>query len=156
MKSGASTVQEYLAELPAERRRVISKVRKVIRDHLPKGYEEMMGWGGLVYGIPLERYPDTYNKAPLCYAGLTAQKNYYSLYLMCAYGDPERERWLRDRFAKAGKKLDMGKACIRFKSVDDLELDAVATLIAGTTPEEWIAIYEKSRERTKRPKRARQ
>lgn len=145
MKSSAKTPQEFLDSLPPERRQVIAAVRKVIRDHLPEGYREMMDWGGLVYAIPLEVYPDTYNKAPLCYAALTAQKNYCSLYLMRTYGDAKAERWLRDRFTKAGKTLDMGKACIRFKSVDDLDLDAVGTLVAGTTPEEWIAIYEASR-----------
>lgn len=101
--------------------------------------------GMLCYGIPLERDPDTYNGQPLGYVSLAAQKNDYALYLMGAYMDPAQAEALRDAFAKAGKKFDMGKSCLRFKKPEDLALDAVAKLIASTPPEKFIAMYESSR-----------
>lgn len=145
--SKAATVEEYLAELLAERRAVMRRVREIILARLPAGYEETMNWGMISYEIPRERYPDTYNKQPLAYAGLAAQKNHYALYLMGAYSDPEAERWLRQEFEKAGKKLDMGKSCLRFRSLDQLPLDVIGEVIARTPPEAFIASYEAARAR---------
>lgn len=145
VQSKAATVADYLAELPAERRKVVETVRKTIRKHLPKGYTEAVAFGMLGYGIPLSRYPNTYNKQPLGYVALAAQKNYYSLYLMSAYADSDEERFLRDAFQQAGKKLDMGKCCIRFKRVEDLPLDAIGEVIARTPPDKFIELYERSR-----------
>jgi hypothetical protein len=147
VQSKASTVDGYLAELPEERRAVVSAVRDVIRRNLPKGYAETMGYGMITYCIPLEKYPDTYNGQPLCYAALAAQKNYYALYLNCVYQDPEQETRLREGFKKAGKKLDMGKSCLRFKKLDDLPMNILAELVAGTPPDAFIAQYEASREK---------
>ncbi|GLC24535.1 hypothetical protein rosag_10480 [Roseisolibacter agri] len=113
--------------------------------HLPAGYRETMGFGMICYGIPLSEYPDTYNKQPLCYAALAAQKRHYALYLMNVYGDGEDERRLREAFAARGLKLDMGKSCLRFKRLDDLALDAVGATIASTPPATFIARYEASR-----------
>src|SRR5436305_7075307 len=96
VQSKAATVEEYLSELPEERRKVVAAVRQVILDHLPAGYREAVCWGMIGYGIPLERYPTTYNGQPLGYVSLAAQKNHYALYLMCVYGDPQRESWLRE------------------------------------------------------------
>lgn len=144
-KSGATTVEGYLEELPADRRQVVSAVRDVVRRHLPAGYQETMNWGMISYEVPLERYPDTYNGQPLSFAALAAQKNHYALYLNGVYQDAERESWLREEFRKAGKKLDMGKSCLRFKKLDDLPLDVIGRVIAGTPPEELIAGYEASR-----------
>ena len=143
-KSVATTVEEYLGELPDERRAVVAAVRDVVRRHLPEGYHETMNWGMISYEIPLARYPVTYNKQPLSYAALAAQKNHYAVYLMPA-GDPGQAARLRDAFAKAGKKLDVGKACIRFKSLDDIPLDAIGDVVAAFPPEKWIEIYEASR-----------
>lgn len=143
--STASTVAEYLASLPAERRASIAAVRKTIRRHLPAGYREVMNWGMISYEVPLRRYPDTYNGRPLCYAGLAAQKNHLALYLTSVYQDPRQLGWLKAAFAKAGKRLDMGKACVRFKSADDLPLAAIGQVIAGTPVETFITRYEKSR-----------
>lgn len=143
--SNAATVEDYLAELPEERRAVIAAVRKVIGRHIPKGYAEGMQYGMIGWTIPLERFPNTYNKQPLAYVSLAAQKNYYSLYLMCAYTDSKAERALRAGFAKAGKKLDMGKCCVRFKSLDDLPLDVIGDAVASQTPDEMIATYEAAR-----------
>jgi len=141
-RSTATTVEEYLAELPAERRAVVSAVRELVRRHLPAGYRETLAWGMIAYGIPLEQFPDTYNGQPLGYVALAAQKQYYALYLMGAYGDPAVDRALRDGFATAGKRLDMGKSCLRFRSLDDLALDAVGATIAAIPPERLIAMHE--------------
>jgi hypothetical protein len=106
-----------------------------------------MGWGMIVYGIPLARYPNTYNGQPLSYVALAAQKGHFSLYLMGVYGDPAREAWIRDAFREAGKKLDMGKSCLRFRRLEDLPLESIGELVASVPPEELIAIYEKGRAR---------
>jgi hypothetical protein len=104
----------------------------------------------LNYGIPLTRFANTGNGQPLCYAALAAQKNYCSLYLMSVYGDKKQEARLRDGFTAAGKKLDMGKSCVRFKSADDLPLDVVGEVIAAVPVDKWIEMFEKSRKRTAR------
>ena len=142
--SKAVTVDQYLAELPDDRRAEIARVRDTINAALPAGYREGIGYGMIGWVVPLEVYPDTYNKQPLAYAGLAAQKNYNSLYLNCVYASPERTERLKAAFA-AGKKLDMGKSCIRFNQADELPLDAIAAEIASTTPEQYIAIYEEAR-----------
>ena len=141
----ATTVAQYLESLPEERRGTVEAVRKVILRHLPKGYKELLGYGVLTYAIPLEEFPNTYNKQPLAIACLAAQKNYTSLYLMGAYGDSKQRRALEDGFKKAGKKLDMGKSCVRFKSVDDLPMETIARVIAAITPAQYIKMYEASR-----------
>jgi hypothetical protein len=146
--SAAATVPQYLAELPAERRAVVEAVLDVVRRRMPAGYEESMMWGGIAWSIPLSRYPTTYNKQPLSYAALAAQKHHYALYLMSAYADSEQERQLRDGFARAGRKLDIGKSCVRFKRIDDLALDVIGDVIASTPPDAFIAIYERARATT--------
>lgn len=143
MQSTAKTVQTYLESLPSDRRTAIESVRNVILKHLPKGYKEGMEYGMISYYIPLEQFPDTYNKQPLCYAGLASQKNYISLYLMSVYG--EEETSFREAYLRTGKKLNMGKSCIRFKKVEELALDLVGKAIATYTPEQFIAVYKHSR-----------
>ena len=145
--SKAATPEEYLESLPEDRREVVSIVRDVVRRNLPEGYEESMGWGMLCWGIPLERYPNTYNGQPLGYVALAAQKGHYSLYLMGVYADPEGPGQLEQGFAKAGKKLDMGKSCVRFRKLEDLPLDVIGEAVAKVTPEAYIAHYEAARER---------
>ncbi|MHB0971826.1 MAG: DUF1801 domain-containing protein [Thermoanaerobaculia bacterium] len=147
VQSKATTVDDYLDQLPDERREVVAKLRKFILKNLPKGYAESMAFGMIGYGIPLSKYPKTYNGQPLSFAALAAQKNYYALYLMPVYGDEAAEKKLRDGFAREGKKLDIGKSCIRFKKVEDLALDALAEAIRSTPPEALIAKYEASRKR---------
>ena len=147
VKSKASTVEQYLEELPPEQREVVSTVRDLILRNLPKGYVESMNWGMISYEIPLEDYPDTYNKQPLGYLALAAQKNHYSLYMMGVYTDAVQEAKLIEGFDKAGKKLDMGKSCVRFRKLDDVPLDVLGELIASTPPKEMINRYEKSRKR---------
>ncbi|HET9353342.1 MAG TPA: DUF1801 domain-containing protein [Sphingomicrobium sp.] len=145
VSSKAATVADYLAELPADRRDELERVRNLINSALPDGYREGMGYGMIGWVVPLERYPDTYNKQPLAYAALAAQKNSNSLYLTCVYASKERSERLKAAFAAAGKKLDMGKSCIRFKKAEDLALDAIAEEIASTAPDEYIRIYEEAR-----------
>ncbi len=151
--STARTVDEYLAELSPDRRAAIAAVRKVILDNLPKGYEEVMLYGMIAYVIPLKRYPVTYNKQPIGIAALASQKNYMSVYLMNVYGDNDTERWFTEAFKASGKKLDMGKSCVRFKKLDDLPLDVIGQGIARTPVGEFIALYEASRHHTKSARR---
>ena len=143
--SPAPTVAAYLDELDPARRTEIEAVRDAINAALPAGYVEVMAYGMIGWVIPLADYPDTYNGQPLSYAGLAAQKNSNSLYLNCAYASPERTEGLRDAWGASGKKLDMGKSCIRFKRADDLALDLVRNEISATTPAEFIAVYEATR-----------
>ena len=145
VSSNATTVAGYLAELPPDRRAEIERVRALINDALPEGYREGMGYGMIGWVVPLERYPSTYNKQPLAYAALAAQKNSNSLYLNCVYASKERTERLKSAFAAAGKRLDMGKSCIRFKKAEDLALDAIRDEIASITPDEFIQLYEEAR-----------
>jgi uncharacterized protein YdhG (YjbR/CyaY superfamily) len=147
VKSTASTVEDYLQELPPERREVVATVRQTVLENLPEGYVESMNWGMISYEIPLETYPETYNGQPLGYAALASQKRHYSLYLMGVYADSAQESQIVEGFEKAGKKLDMGKSCVRFRKLDDLPLDVIGRIIAGTTPEQLISRYEESRKR---------
>ena len=148
--SKATTVSTYLASLPEDRRKVIAAVRKLINVNLPAGYEESLGSGGLCYSVPLSVLPDTYNGHPLWYVALMSQKNFCSLYLMSVYGDSARATAFKAAFAKAGKKLDMGKACIRFRTLDDLPLDVIAETIAATPMASYVAMYKAIANRRKK------
>jgi hypothetical protein len=138
----AQTADEYLAALPPDRREALAKVRGVLRKNLPKGFRESMEFGMIGYGVPLERFPETYNKRPLCLAGLASQKGYMTLYLMSVYGDPKLRAWFEGAFRKAGKKLDMGQSCVRFKSVEDLPLEVIGEAIGKVSVDELIAQHE--------------
>ena len=145
MQSAAKTVSEYLAELPEDRKAAISKVRAVIKKNLPKGFAESMCYGMIAYSVPLKLYPAGYHCNPslgLPFAGLASQKNYMSFYLMTAYQAGKIETLIREGFAKAGKKLDMGKCCIRFKKIEDLPLDVVAEAIGKVSVGDYILYYE--------------
>jgi hypothetical protein len=154
VQSKAKTVTEYLDELPDDRRSVFETVLTLVRKNLPKGYREMMSFGSVCWGIPLDEYPNTYNGQPLSYVALAAQKNYFALYLMNVYTDPKLEVQLRDGFAKADKTLDMGKACVRFKRPEDLALDVVAKIIAATPATTFIETHEANRAAVKKKKAA--
>ena len=143
VSSKATTVAAYLAELDPVRRAEIEAVRDLVNAALPAGYREEMTYGMITWVIPLDDYPDTYNGQPLGYVGLAAQKNSNSLYLNCVYASAERTERLKQAWAAAGKKLDMGKSCIRFRRAADLALDVVRDEIAATTPAEFIANYER-------------
>jgi uncharacterized protein YdhG (YjbR/CyaY superfamily) len=145
VSSKAATPEAYIAELPPERRELVSRVRDLVNSNLPDGYFERMSWGMIGWELPLERYPDTYNKQPLVYAGLAAQKNHTALYLNCVYASEERTQRLKEGYAAAGKKLDMGKSCIRFKKAEELAEDVLAEAIRSVPVEDFIAEYERSR-----------
>ena len=149
-KKGAprpKTVAEYIAALPDDRRQTIETVRRVILDNLPPGYEEAILSGMISYQVPLARFSNTYNGHPLMLAGLASEKNYLAVHLMPLYGNQKMADRFRARFKAAGKKLDMGKACVRFKKADDLPLDAVAEVIAGVSLDTWLGWYEASRKK---------
>ncbi len=144
-RSEAKTVEEYLDELTDDRRETVEAVRDVVNSNLPDGYEETVQFGMISYVVPLDRYPKTYNRQALQYAALASQKNYVSLYLMNVYGNEETARWFVDSYRASGKRLDMGKACVRFKRIDDLPLDLIGETIARTPVDDFIALYEKAR-----------
>ena len=148
----ARTVTEYLAALPEDRRGVVKTLRTLVKKHLPTGYKERIGWGAITYAVPLKVLPDTYNGEPLCYAAIAAQKTHYSLYLMSAYGDPAQAKWIAGEFKKRGKKLDMGKSCLRFKALDDIPLDVVAEVIASTPMDAYVNRYRQIRKKTAKGK----
>jgi hypothetical protein len=153
MKSTAKSADEYLAELPADRRAAIGAVRKVILDNLPKGYEECMQYGMIGYVVPHSIYPAGYHcdpKQPLQYVCLGSQKNHMALHAMCAYGDQATLEWLQKSFKAAGKQLDMGKACLRFKKLDDLPLEVIGQLIARVPVKAYVARVEQMLQRTPR------
>jgi uncharacterized protein YdhG (YjbR/CyaY superfamily) len=143
MQSKASTVAEYLAELPADRRGALEAVRQTILAKLPAGYEEAMNWGMITYQVPLARYPDTYNGQPLAYAGLASQKNHMAVYLMAIYGDEETRQRFEATYRATGKRYDVGKSCVRFKKLDDLPLALIGESIALLSVDEFVARVEK-------------
>jgi hypothetical protein len=126
----------------------VAAVRRVVLDHLPEGYEERMNWGMISYEVPLARYPDTYNGQPLMYAALAAQKRGYTLYLMNEYADGSPA--LREGFERAGKKLDMGKSCVRFRRLEDLPLDVIGAAIARTPVDAFIEMHEAAHARRRK------
>jgi hypothetical protein len=145
MRSDAASPEEYLAELDPDRRELVGAIRNSILSNLPDGYEEAMEWGMLTYQIPLDRYPDTYNGKPLAYVSLASQKNYVSLYLMSVYGDDEAEEWFHERYERSGKKLDMGKSCVRFRRLDDLPLDVLGDTIGAVAVDDFVGFFEEVR-----------
>ena len=147
VRSKAATVADYLAELDPARRAEIEAVRDLVNKALPAGYREGMGYGMIGWVIPLEDFPTTYNGQPLAYASLAAQKNHNSLYLNCVYASEERTERLKQAWASAGQKLDMGKSCIRFRRASDLALDVLQGEIASTPPSDFIALYERVKPR---------
>jgi hypothetical protein len=142
------TVASYLAALPADRRKELGRVRDVFRKNLPKGYQESILWDMITYSVPLARYPGAPNGQPLCYGGIASRKGYMTLHLMTVYGSPALKTRLEAGFKAANKKLDMGKACIRFKSADDLPLSTIGELVAAMPVDTWVAIAEAARKKS--------
>jgi hypothetical protein len=145
MQSTAATVEQYLAELPADRRAILTAVRNAVRPHLDPVLQEGMTWGMLGWSIPHSVYPAGYHtkpEAPVPYACLASQKNYISLYLPIGYADgSEGEKWFRREWAKTGKKLNMGKTCVRFTRVEDLALDVIAESLRRFTATDYLKLY---------------
>lgn len=146
MQSRAGTVEQYLAELPGDRREALQAVREVILKNLDKSsLEEGMQYGMIGYYVPHSVFPAGYHcdpRQPLPFAGIGSQKSHMALYLMCAYGNEESEKWLREEWAKSGKRLDMGKACIRFKKLSDLPLDVIGKFFKRMPAKKYIERYQ--------------
>lgn len=146
MQSKAGTVDQYLAALPDDRREAIQAVREVILENLDKtGFEEGMQYGMIGYYVPHRVFPAGYHcdpKQPLPFASLGSQKSHMALYLMCVYGNEANEKWFREAWAKSGKKLDMGKACIRFKKLSDVALDVIGEMIERVPAKKYVEHYE--------------
>jgi hypothetical protein len=147
VSSKAPTPQAYLDELPKDRSALVSRLRDLVNANLPDGYVERMSWGMISWEVPGELYPDTYNGQPLVYAGLAAQKNYTALYLNCVYASEKRTERLKAQWAAAGRKLDMGKSCLRFKRAEDVAEGVLAETIRSIPVERFIAEYEAGRAR---------
>lgn len=154
MRSEAKTVEEYLAELPENRREAISKVREVILENLPDGYEESMNWGMIAYEVPLSTYPDTYNGQPLAYAALASQKNHMAVYLSGIYMDEQAREKFEAAYRATGKRFDAGKSCIRFRKLEDLPLSVIGEAIRYLPADEFVTrvktVHPTRRSRTKR------
>jgi len=145
MQSKAKTVAEYMASLPADRREALAAVRTTILANLDRGFEEGMSYGMIGYHVPHAVFPAGYHcdpKQPLPYAGLASQSGHLSLYLMGIYFDPAAAKWLAAAWKQAGKKLDMGKSCIRFKKLDDVPLDVVGAAIRRMPLAKYVGMYE--------------
>ena len=131
LRSGADTVDSYLAELPEDRRAAIAAVRNVILENLPDGYEETMNWGMISYEVPLSTCPDTYNGQPLMYAALASQKNHMAVYLTGIYMDEDARKKFEAAYEASGKKLNAGKSCVRFRKLEDVPLPVIGESIAA-------------------------
>lgn len=143
-----ASVSEYVAGLPPDRKPAISAVRALIKKHLPKGYVESTQYGMITYVVPLSTYPDGYlgkKDVPLPYVSLASQKGHMAVYLMGVYGDAALAKWFEAAWHKTGKKLDMGKSCLRFKSLSDLALDVLGEAIGRLSVADYVALYEANR-----------
>lgn len=143
----AGTVQAYLDGLDPARRAVVEQVRDLVSAAMPDGYQETLAFGMITWSVPLERFPDTYNGQPLGYVALAAQKRHFSLYLLGLYSSAEREQAFRQRWTAEGRRLDMGKACLRFRRVEDLDLALLSEVVASTGVEDYLELYASARSR---------
>lgn len=152
MTSDAPTVEEYLAALPDDRRDAMAALRATMRDNRPDGVEERMLYGMIGYVIPHSIYPAGYQcdpTKPLSFAGLASQKNYISIYLSCIYMTETHRQWFADAWVSTGKKLDMGKSCIRVKKLSDVPLDVLAAAMRRVSVDKMIAMYDANRPGTR-------
>jgi uncharacterized protein YdhG (YjbR/CyaY superfamily) len=151
MQSKALTPDQYIDELPEDRKEAMMKLRKIIQKNLPKGFKEGMGYGMMGWDVPHSIYPPGYHcdaKQPLPFLGMASQKNSINIYHMGIYADPKLMKWFTDAFSKVSKtKLDMGKSCIRFKKPEHIPYELIGELASKMTPQEWIDLYEKSLKR---------
>ncbi len=148
MQSPAKTVEEYMEQLPADRKSAMAELRKNIKKNLPKGFSEVMSYGMIGYVIPHSLYPDGYHcdpKLPLPFMNIASQKNFIAVYHMGVYADPKLLKWFTTEYPKHVKsKLDMGKSCMRFKKPEQIPFKLIAELSTKMTPKDWIAVYEKN------------
>ncbi|HNO79873.1 MAG TPA: DUF1801 domain-containing protein [Phycisphaerae bacterium] len=157
MQNKATTVKEYLDALPEDRRKALEAVRKVIKANLDKGYQEGIQYGMIGYFVPHKIYPNGYHcdpKQPLPFASIASQKNHMAIYMMCVYSDPKLQEWFQKAWAKTGKKLDMGKSCVRFKKIEDVPLEVVGEAIKRVSLKKYVDHYESVvKTKGKRPKK---
>lgn len=152
MQSSVKTVKEYLSELPEDRREAIEKVREVILKNLPEGYEESMQYGMISYVIPHSIYTEGYHcdpKQAVPFISLASQKNHMAIYFMHLYLDKEADEWFRNEYKATGKKLDMGKSCLRFKNVNDLPLEIIGKTVSMMPVKKYLEKYESIVKRSK-------
>jgi uncharacterized protein YdhG (YjbR/CyaY superfamily) len=146
MTSKAATPDQYIAELPADRKEAVAELRKQINKNLPKGFKEEMSYGMLGYVVPHALYPAGYHcnpKLPLPFINVASQKNFIAIYHMGIYANPTLLKWFQDKFTKHNsKKLDMGKSCLRFKKPEDIPYELIGELAKKMTVKDWISIYE--------------
>ena len=151
MTSKATTPEQYIKELPSDRKEAITQLRNTVLKNLPKGFKETMSYGMLGYVVPHEIYPGGYHcnpKLPLPFANIASQKNFIAFYHMGIYADPKLLKWFVDEYAKAGVgKLDMGKSCVRFKKPENIPFELIGKLCSKMTVEDWIGLYEKNMKR---------
>ncbi|MFI5203602.1 MAG: DUF1801 domain-containing protein [Flavobacteriales bacterium] len=148
MQSKATTPDAYFDELPVDRKKAMTELRKVIKKNIPKGFKEAMGYGMVGYCVPHSLYPAGYHcdpKQPLPFLGLASQKNFIAVYHMGIYASPELLKWFQKEYPKhSKKKLDMGKSCLRFKKPEEIPFKLIGELASKVTPKEWIDMYEKA------------
>jgi uncharacterized protein YdhG (YjbR/CyaY superfamily) len=146
MPSNNTTPEAFISALPEDRKKVINEIRNVILKNLPKGFEEVIGYGMLAYVVPHKLYPNGYHvdpKLPLPFINLASQKNFIALYHMGIYADKELLKWFTTEYAKVSQtKLDMGKSCIRFKKIDQIPIDLIGKLVNKVSTKDWIQLYE--------------
>jgi hypothetical protein len=150
MRSEARSVEDYINSLPDERKAAITRVREVILENLPEGYQERMNWGMIAYEVPLETYPDTYNGQPLMYAALASQKNHMAVYLSGIYTSGEKRKKFEADYRATGKRFDVGKSCVRFRKLDDLPLGLIGNSIASVPVSELVDLVETVHPRKKK------
>jgi uncharacterized protein YdhG (YjbR/CyaY superfamily) len=148
MRSEATSVDQYIAERPDGRRAAIEAVRNTIVANLASGFEEAMNWGMITYQVPLETYPDTYNGQPLMYAALASQKNHMAVYLTAVYANDDSRESFLGKYRASGKRLDTGKSCVRFRTLDDLPVDLIGDSIASMDVDTFIETVESARGKT--------
>jgi uncharacterized protein YdhG (YjbR/CyaY superfamily) len=148
MTSKATTVEEYLSQVAPDKQAAMEKLRKTIKQNIPKGFQETISYGMIGYVVPHKLYPKGYHcapKDPLPFVNIAAQKNFIAVYHMCVYADPILYKWFTTEYPKYSKaKLDMGKSCIRFKKPEDIPFDLIGELVQKVTVDEWIERYEKT------------
>ncbi len=146
MQSNSTTPQEYIDSLPIERKVFVEKLRTIILENLPPGFQEVMGYGMLGYVVPHQIYPEGYHcnpKLPLPFINVASQKNFISLYHMGIYANPELMDWFSGEYSKLVKtKIDIGKSCIRFKKMDEIPFELIGELVKRMSVEDWISCYE--------------
>ena len=145
--SAAESIEQYISELPDQRKTEVSQLLSLIRENLPDGFDEVMAWGMIVFQVPIEISGPTYNKQPLMAVALASQKNHISFYLTSIYASQELTDEFHNRWQKSGKKLDMGKSCVRFRSLDQADLETLGWAVSLLNPKELTQMYLKAREK---------